>query len=76
MITLERAKIHLEAWLNAELKVTNGQNYTIGSRSLTYANISEIRKQIEYWKNQVANLEVLASGRKNSRSKRFVPRDL
>lgn len=76
MITLERARIHLNAWLDAELKVTNGQNYSIGSRSLTYANISEIRKQIDYWSNQVANLEVLASGRRNSRSRRFIPRDL
>ena len=76
MIDLERAKTHLNAWLDAELKVTGGQSYSIGSRSLTYANISEIRKQIDYWKNQVANLEVLASGRKNSRSRRFIPRDL
>jgi hypothetical protein len=75
-ITLERAKTHLEAWLNAELKVSNGQSYSIGSRSLTYANISEIRKQIEYWKNQIANLEALDSGRKNMRSRRFIPRDL
>lgn len=76
MIDLETARIHLKAWLDAELKVTGGQSYSIGSRSLTYANISEIRKQIDYWRNQVANLEVLASGRKNSRSRRFIPRDL
>lgn len=76
MITLERARTHLNAWLDAELKVTAGQSYSVGSRSLTYANISEIRKQVEYWKNQVANLEVVASGRRNSRSRRFIPRDL
>lgn len=76
MIDLETARTHLKAWLDAELKVTGGQSYSIGSRSLTYANISEIRKQIDYWRNQVANLEVLALGGKNSRSRRFVPRDL
>ncbi|WP_313891133.1 DUF6148 family protein [Psychrobacillus sp.] len=76
IITVERARIHLGAWLDAELKVTNGQNYSIGSRSLTYANISEIRKQIEYWRNQVAGLELQASGRKVTRARRFIPRDL
>lgn len=76
MITLERAKLHLTSWLDAELKVTNGQSYSIGTRSLTYVNLSEIRKQIEYWKKQVSVLEVKASGRRVSRTKRFIPRDL
>ena len=50
-ISIEIAKKHLEAWLTAELEVTTHQSYTIGSRSLTKANLGEIRKQIEYWKN-------------------------
>ncbi|MER2153597.1 MAG: DUF6148 family protein [Solibacillus sp.] len=76
MITLERAKLHLEAWLDAELAISTGQSYTIGSRSLTRANLSEVRKQIEYWKNKVIELELKATGRKTSRSRRFMPRDL
>ena len=56
-ISLEIAKKHLNAWLTAELEVTTHQSYTIGSRSLTKANLSEIRQQIEYWRNQVARLE-------------------
>lgn len=76
MITLERAKLHLEAWLDAELAISTGQSYTIGSRSLTRANLSEVRKQIEYWKNKVIELELIATGRKTSRSRRFMPRDL
>lgn len=72
---LERAKKHLEAWLNAELAVTTGQSYSIGSRSLTRANLSEIMQQIKYWKNQVAILEH-GSNYKMRRSKRFIPRDL
>ena len=43
-ITLEIAKKHLDAWLEAELEVTTHQSYTIGSRSLTKANLSEIRE--------------------------------
>lgn len=76
MITLERAKLHLDAWLDAELAISTGQSYTIGSRSLTRANLSEVRKQIEYWKNKVNELELIAMGRKSSRSRRFMPRDL
>lgn len=76
MITLERAKIHLEAWLDAELAISTGQSYTIGSRSLTRANLSEVRKQIDYWRNKVAELEITVSGRKVHRNKRFIPRDL
>ena len=76
MLTLERAKIHLEAWLDAELAITTGQSYTINNRSLTRANVTEVRKQIDYWRNKVAELEIVASGRKVNRSRRFMPRDL
>lgn len=71
MIDLERAKLHLQSWLDAELAVSTGQSYSIGSRSLTRASLSEIRKQITYWRNEVDKL----SGR-GRRAKRFVPRDL
>jgi hypothetical protein len=71
MIDLERAKKHLNAWLDAELAVTTGQSYSIGSRSLTRANLSEISKQINYWRREVSRLEG-----KGRRARRFVPRDL
>jgi hypothetical protein len=75
-ITLETAKKHLDAWLEAEMAVTNAQSYTIGSRTMTKANLSEIRKAIEYWQNKVTQLEnIQKSGGRNS-VKRFVPRDL
>lgn len=76
MVTLERAKKHLNAWLDAELKVSNSQSYTLGPRTLTYANIAEIRKQIAYWENRVKALEMEAAGRKVNKSRRFMPRDL
>ena len=50
---LTKAKTHLDAWETAELEVTTHQSYSIGSRSLTKANLSEIRKQIIFWQNQV-----------------------
>lgn len=75
-ISLEIAKKHLDAWLTAELEVTTHQSYTIGSRSLTKANLSEIRKQIEYWNDQVARLENIEKRGGRSRVFRAVPRDL
>lgn len=75
-ISLEIAKKHLNAWLTAELEVTTHQSYTIGSRSLTKANLSEIRQQIEYWRNQVARLENIGKRGGRNRVFRAVPRDL
>lgn len=75
-ISLEIAKKHLDAWLTAELEVTTHQSYTIGSRSMTKANLSEIRKQIEYWSDQVARLENIEKRGGRNRVYRAVPRDL
>lgn len=69
---LERAKKHLEAWYEAELAVSTGQSYRIGTRQLNRANIAEIRKQITYWQREVARLQ----GKGNRRVFRAVPRDL
>lgn len=70
-ITLERAILHLEAWLDAELAVSAGQSYSVGSRQLTRANLSEIRKQITYWRGEISSL----SGTRR-RVRRYLPRDL
>lgn len=76
MITVERAQKHLEAWLDAELAVTTGQSYSIGSRSLTRANLAEIRKQIDYWRNRLDEAKITERGGKIKRARRFIPRDL
>jgi hypothetical protein len=75
-ITLETAKRHLDAWLEAEIAVTNAQSYTIGSRVMTKADLEEIRKTIDYWNNKVAELENIAKYGGRNRAYRAVPRDL
>jgi hypothetical protein len=75
-ITLEVAKKHLDAWLEAEIAVTNAQSYTIGSRVMTKADLEEIRKTIDYWNNKVAELENIQKYGGRNRAKRAVPRDL
>lgn len=75
-ISLEIAKKHLSAWLEAELEVTTHQSYTIGSRSLTKADLADIRQQIGFWKNEVERLENIGKRGGRNRVLRVVPRDL
>ena len=73
---LEIARHHLNAWLEAELELTTHQSYKIGSRSLTKADLGQIRKQIEFWQNRVAQLENAERRGGRNRVVRAVPRDL
>jgi hypothetical protein len=75
-ITLTQANTHLQAWLTAEIEVTTNQSYTIGTRTLTRANLGEIRKQIDYWQNTCNRLENVAKYGGRNRVRRIVPRDL
>lgn len=75
-ITLETAQRHLDAWLEAELTVKNGQSYTIGSRVLTRANLTEIRNEIDYWNTKVIALDNVKKTGGRNRVRRVVPRDL
>lgn len=75
-ITLETAKRHLDMWLEAETQVAINQAYTIGGKSFTRANLGEIRKQVEYWSNKVAELQNIAKKKGRNRVYRIVPRDL
>ena len=45
-------------------------------RTMTKANLTEIRKSIEYWQGKVTALENAAKYGGRNRAKRFVPRDL
>lgn len=73
---IEIARHHLNAWLEAELELTTHQSYKIGSRSLTKADLGQIRKQIEFWQNRVAQLENAEKRGGRNRVVRAVPRDL
>ncbi|TCZ73046.1 hypothetical protein E0485_21750 [Paenibacillus albiflavus] len=70
---LETARKHLDAWMEANLAVSTGQSYQIGSRNITRANLSEIQKQILFWRREVDRLE---NGRSGMRVVRVVPRDV
>ena len=72
----EIAEEHYKKWLEAELVVTTHQAYTIASRSLTRANLGEIRRQIEYWDKQISKLNNIINNGGRNRVYRVVPRDL
>lgn len=55
-LDLATAQAHLDEWISADLAVAGGQAYTIGGRSLTRANVAEIRKNIDYWNKWVQRL--------------------
>jgi len=74
-ITLEEAQENLNLWLEAERTIANAQSYTIGSRSLTKANLTEVAKRITYWENKVTELEMANKGKRMRRTKQFIPWD-
>jgi len=53
-INLKLAQTALNAWIAADLAVAKGQSYSMNGRSLTLANVREIREQILYWERKVA----------------------
>jgi hypothetical protein len=73
-VTIEEAKENLRIWLDAEKAVATGQSYKIGTRSLTRANLSDITKRIQFWRNELENLESGSNG--GAKVFRAVPRDL
>ena len=55
-ITLAQAEAKLSEYLAAESAILTGQEYRIGARSLTRANLEEVQKGIEIWDARVKRL--------------------
>ena len=62
-IELSQAKTILERYVEAELAVLDGRSVTFGSRTLTMADLDEIRAGRQEWERKVVNLESAARGR-------------
>lgn len=72
--TLEQAQEHLATWLAAETACAGSQSYTISGRSLTRANLAEIRRSISFWRNECERLQ--AGHGAGVRVMHIIPRDL
>jgi hypothetical protein len=73
---LIRTQARLAVYYDAELAVLSGQAYTIGTRSLTRANLGLIRDQIDVLENKVDELKAQSQGNGPRKAFRITPRDL
>lgn len=67
------AQDRLALYYEAEAKVLAGQSYTIAGRSLTRANLTEIRTGISFWQGKVDRLA--ATGKTGPTFRRVIPID-
>ncbi|HBV6392406.1 TPA: hypothetical protein MD292_002586 [Klebsiella aerogenes] len=73
--SLTEAQEMLSVWKEAYRAIAiGGQAYKMGTRQLTRADLPEVKRQLDYWRNEV---ERMAAGtRRGPRVKRVVVRDL
>ncbi len=72
----EYCRKKLQTWLEAEDAISTGQRYQIDDRSLTRADLYDVRKEIEFWEGRLAVAEAEEQHGGRIRALRFVPRDL
>ena len=61
-MTLATAQAHLDAAIAAELDALKVSSYSVGSRSKTNQQLSELRASIAYWQRVVDVLTAQAAG--------------
>lgn len=70
---LEIKKNRLNLYYEAEEKVLNSQSYTLGSKTLTRADLTSIQNMIKKLEGEIASLEQYGTTKR--RSVRIVPVD-
>lgn len=67
----------LELYLEAERAILEGaQSYSIGSRSLSRAELSEVRQMISYLEKRVAEEKARERGGGKNKTLGVIPRDV
>lgn len=75
-IRLETLQSRLLQYMDCEAAILSGaQEYTIGTRRLARANLTEISKMIKYLEKEVAAETAKASGGGRNRVFGVIPRD-
>lgn len=72
----ELCRQKLNTWLAAEESIATGQSYQIGTRTLTRANLKEVREEMEYWGKKLAEAKAEESAGGRNRLHRFTIRDV
>lgn len=70
---LEKKKARLKLYYEAEEKILNSQSYTLGSRTLTRADLTAVQNMIRKLESEVSALE--SRGTTKRRSARIIPLD-
>lgn len=70
---LEIKRKRLERYYDAEEKVLNSQSYTLGTKTLTRADLASIQSMIKKLEGEIASLEKYGTTKR--RSVRIVPVD-
>ncbi len=73
---LEMAKERLNLYYEAEKAILSGQAYSIGSRSLTRANLQSVQTQIRQLEVEVEELKIKETTGSVRKVYRVTPRDL
>jgi hypothetical protein len=66
----------LKTWLDAEEAIATGQQYVIGTRTLTRADLADVREEMEYWAGKLTEAENEEKSGGRNRLYHFVPRDV
>lgn len=70
----QKLQNRLELYYECEEQILAGQSFTIGSRSLTRANLSEVTSMIKKLEDEIAAID--ANGTIKRKVARIIPRDL
>ena len=70
---LEKKKARLKLYYEAEEKILNSQSYTLGSRTLTRADLAAVQNMIRKLESEVSALE--SRGTTKRRRARIIPLD-
>ena len=74
---LDEYRKRLQMYYDAEAAILAGsQSYSLGSRSLTRANLAEVQNMIKYLLNQIAIEEAKERGKGKMRVMGGIPRDI
>lgn len=73
---IKRKKNRLEMYYQAEEEILGGaQSYSLGGRSMTRANLADIRSMIDRLEKELKELEEKVSGKSPRKAFAVVPRD-
>ena len=70
----QKLQNRLELYYECEEQILAGQSFTIGSRSLTRANLSEVTSMIKKLEDEIAAIDV--NGTTKRKVARIIPRDI